>query len=58
MNILSKDIWITQEFLGHQNITITEIYTHVIQEDMDKAEKEALFYTILNLRQVHTYDIV
>jgi len=37
----SKDIRITQEFLGHKNITTTEIYTHVIQEDMDKAVKEA-----------------
>ena len=37
----SKDIRIMQEFLGHKNITTTEIYTHVIQEDMDKAVKKA-----------------
>ncbi len=37
----SKNIRIAQEFACHQNITTTEIYTHVLQEEMDKAVDEA-----------------
>ena len=31
----SKDLRLTQEFLGHKSITTTEIYTHIIQERME-----------------------
>ena len=37
----SKNIRVAQEFAGHAIITTTEIYTHVIQEEMDKAFNEA-----------------
>ncbi|MCH7756132.1 tyrosine-type recombinase/integrase [candidate division KSB1 bacterium] len=37
----SKNIRTTQEFMGHSNITTTEIYTHVIEGEVDKAVKEA-----------------
>jgi site-specific recombinase XerD len=33
----SRNIRIAQEFAGHSQITTTEIYTHVLQEEMDKA---------------------
>ena len=37
----SKNIRTTQEFMGHSKITTTEIYTHVIEGEVDKAVKEA-----------------
>ena len=37
----SKNIRTTQEFMGHSKITTTEIYTHVIDGEVDKAVKEA-----------------
>jgi len=37
----SRNIRVAQEFAGHSQITTTEIYTHVLQEEMDKAVKEA-----------------
>ena len=37
----SRNIRVAQEFAGHSQITTTEIYTHVLPEEMDKAVKEA-----------------
>ena len=38
----SRNIRVAQEFAGHSQITTTEIYTHVLQEEMDKAVKSAI----------------
>ena len=37
----SRNIRVAQEFAGHSQITTTEIYTHVLHEEMDKAVKNA-----------------
>ena len=37
----SRNIRVAQEFAGHSQITTTEIYTHVLQEEMDQAVKQA-----------------
>ena len=37
----SRNIRVAQEFAGHSQITTTEIYTHVLQEEMDQAVKSA-----------------
>ena len=36
-----NNIRVTQEFLRHKNITTTEIYTHVVNEEVDEAVKSA-----------------
>ncbi len=37
----SRNIGVAQEFAGKSQITTTEIYTYVLQEEMDKAVREA-----------------
>lgn len=37
----SRNIRVAQEFAGHSQITTTEIYTHILAEEMDKAVNSA-----------------